>query len=155
MGVPRILAQPLAGKEMQKRIHVFGASGSGTTTLGKRLSQYLNYSFFDSDNYFWLPTVFIVIPKDVRMSRLQEREKERYGNSNVETGGKYYQKTKEFISWASSYDDGATNVRSRALHEQWIKLLPCEVLRIEGIKSIKEEIELILDSVQMREIHAR
>jgi len=41
---------------MKKRIHIFGASGSGTTSIAKQLAEKLNYTHFDSDNYFWLPT---------------------------------------------------------------------------------------------------
>lgn len=33
------------------RIHILGASGSGTTTLGKALSDKLRYKHFDTDNY--------------------------------------------------------------------------------------------------------
>lgn len=38
------------------RIHIFGASGSGVTTLGKALSEQLNIEYFDSDDFFWLKT---------------------------------------------------------------------------------------------------
>lgn len=44
---------------MRKRkpvIHLFGASGSGTTTLGSALSIRLHFKHMDTDNYFWLPT---------------------------------------------------------------------------------------------------
>ncbi|WP_089941633.1 ATP-binding protein [Candidatus Entotheonella palauensis] len=41
---------------MTKRIHILGASGSGTTTLGLALIERLNYPHFDTDDYFWLPT---------------------------------------------------------------------------------------------------
>jgi adenylate kinase family enzyme len=34
-------------------INIFGASGSGVTTLGKALSEKLDYPYFDSDHYFW------------------------------------------------------------------------------------------------------
>lgn len=37
-------------------IHIFGASGSGTTTLGRALSERLGFVHMDSDDYFWLPT---------------------------------------------------------------------------------------------------
>lgn len=37
-------------------IHIFGASGSGTTTLGKYISDKLGYYFMDTDDYFWMPT---------------------------------------------------------------------------------------------------
>lgn len=35
------------------RIHIFGASGSGTTTLGQALSKTLGVPFFDADDYYW------------------------------------------------------------------------------------------------------
>ena len=41
---------------MKKHIHVFGASGAGTTTIAKNISTQLGYKHLDSDNYFWLPT---------------------------------------------------------------------------------------------------
>lgn len=37
-------------------IHIFGASGSGVTTLGRALSAESGYPYFDSDDYFWEPT---------------------------------------------------------------------------------------------------
>ncbi|MFB6454980.1 hypothetical protein ACE38W_06885 [Chitinophaga sp. Hz27] len=39
------------------KIHILGASGVGVTTLGNALAHYLDIPYFDSDNYFWLPTV--------------------------------------------------------------------------------------------------
>lgn len=41
---------------MKKHIHLFGASGSGTTTIAKQAGERLGYTAFDSDSYFWLPT---------------------------------------------------------------------------------------------------
>jgi adenylate kinase family enzyme len=41
---------------MSNSIHIFGASGSGTTTLGRALAEHLNYIHFDTDDYFWSPT---------------------------------------------------------------------------------------------------
>ena len=37
-------------------IHIYGASGSGTSTLGRYLGDKLGYFFMDTDDYFWLPT---------------------------------------------------------------------------------------------------
>ncbi|OWR30332.1 hypothetical protein CDO73_10425 [Saccharibacillus sp. O23] len=36
-----------------RRLHIFGASGSGTTTLGRALGQRLPHEVLDSDDYFW------------------------------------------------------------------------------------------------------
>ena len=41
---------------MIQRIHILGASGSGTTTLGRALAERLQCAHFDTDDYFWLPT---------------------------------------------------------------------------------------------------
>jgi adenylate kinase family enzyme len=38
------------------KLHIFGASGAGATTLGEALSQQLGAPYFDTDAYFWLPT---------------------------------------------------------------------------------------------------
>jgi len=41
---------------MIHRIHILGASGSGTTTLGRALAERLQCPHFDIDDYFWVPT---------------------------------------------------------------------------------------------------
>jgi len=38
------------------RIHIVGASGSGTTTLASELSKVAGYKHLDTDNYFWEDT---------------------------------------------------------------------------------------------------
>jgi len=40
---------------MKPVIHIFGASGSGTTTLGRALARALDFTHMDSDDYYWLP----------------------------------------------------------------------------------------------------
>ena len=39
-----------------RRIHIMGASGSGTTTLGRALADKLVIPHHDTDDYYWLPT---------------------------------------------------------------------------------------------------
>ena len=50
-------------------IHIFGASGSGTSTLGKKICHELGYKFMDTDDYFWLPTN----PKFTTKRNVEER----------------------------------------------------------------------------------
>ncbi len=38
------------------KLHIFGASGSGVTSLGLALAAKLNVPYFDSDDYFWCNT---------------------------------------------------------------------------------------------------
>ena len=39
-----------------KRFHVFGASGSGTTSFGRGLASSLSIPHHDTDDYYWVPT---------------------------------------------------------------------------------------------------
>jgi adenylate kinase family enzyme len=41
---------------MKKRIHIFGASGTGTTTLAKAVAEAYGIPHFDTDEYFWHKT---------------------------------------------------------------------------------------------------
>lgn len=41
---------------MARRVHILGASGSGTTTLAQALATRLGCSHYDVDDYFWLPS---------------------------------------------------------------------------------------------------
>jgi adenylate kinase family enzyme len=41
---------------LMPRLHIFGASGSGATTLGRDLAVRLGIAYFDSDDFLWLPT---------------------------------------------------------------------------------------------------
>ena len=38
---------------MNHRIHILGAPGSGTTTLGQALATRLSIAFFDTDQFYW------------------------------------------------------------------------------------------------------
>lgn len=38
------------------KLHIFGASGSGVSTLGKNLSHHYQLPFFDADDYYWKKT---------------------------------------------------------------------------------------------------
>ena len=38
------------------KVHIFGASGAGVTTLGEALSAALGTPYFDSDTYYWEPS---------------------------------------------------------------------------------------------------
>ena len=37
-------------------IHIVGASGAGTTTLGQALERDFGYKWLDTDGFFWMPT---------------------------------------------------------------------------------------------------
>lgn len=179
---------------MKNRIHIFGASGSGASTLGQELSKQLPHINFDGDDYFWsekyteqretieridlltkdlseynewilsgaicgwgnglIPNfdlvIFLYVPKEIRLQRLKEREIRRYGE-DVLPGGSRYEQSKAFLNWASLYDDGGLEVRSKVLHERWMSNLTCPILRIEGNHTISERVNIILEYVNNNE----
>lgn len=169
---------------MKHVIHIFGASASGTTTLGQKICDELGYTLMDTDDYFWMPTTppftqkrpreerIELIKKDIneaenavlsgsiagwgdalipyftlavriemdpaiRIDRLVKREKQRYG-SRIEPGGDMYEHHLAFVEWAKTYDTGGVDVRSKAKHDVWQKLLPCEILHLDGAASVEE-----------------
>ena len=177
---------------MKKKIHIFGASGSGTTTIGKLVCEKINYSHFDSDNYFWMPTsnpftlqrpqeeripllendlsshdklilsgslsgwgevllplfdlvVFVYVPPDVRMKRLEKREHERYGN-DVLPGGIRHEATNEFLEWAASYDIGTFYGRNLHKHEELLKSIKCHVIRIVN-DSLEDSVKRVIEAI--------
>lgn len=166
---------------MKNKIHIMGASGSGTSTLGKALAESLRCKALDTDDYFWISkfteqrpipdriemlendlsqsekwvlsgaivkwgeclesyfdlVIFLWVPPQARLARLQQREIERYGEE-VLPGGDKYEQSQTFLKWASLYDYAGTEVRSKVLHEQWMQKLSCPILRIEGDYSVEE-----------------
>jgi len=164
--------------ENNKRIHIFGAAGAGTTTLGKVLAERLTIRHLDTDDYYWEDTeipytqqrereqrikllkkdlekhrdwvlsgslcgwgdfaipmftfaVFLWIPQEIRLSRLREREMERFGQEALAPGGWFHENHIGFMEWAAQYDAAGLDMRSRALHEEWMKNLPCRLVRFE------------------------
>jgi len=55
---------------MSRRIHITGASGAGTTTLGEHLARALRCDHFDTDDYYRLPA-----DPPFRIKRVSERLK--------------------------------------------------------------------------------
>ena len=50
------MAPELADASSPLRVHIVGASGSGTTTLGVALAGRLGCPHLDTDDFFWLPS---------------------------------------------------------------------------------------------------
>jgi adenylate kinase family enzyme len=175
---------------MPARIHIVGASGSGTTSLASAIAAGHGHHHLDTDDVFWLPTdppyceprppgdrlallrdalaessrwvlsgslcgwgdplipefdlvIFLVVPTEVRLARLRARERARYGPEAVAQGGTRHRASVEFLEWAARYDAGDMQMRSRARHEAWLAALPAPVLRLEGDRSVAEQLRRV------------
>ncbi|UUX49595.1 hypothetical protein NUH88_19615 [Nisaea acidiphila] len=89
--------------------------------------------------------VFVYTPFDLRMERLIAREEERYGVAALEPGGAHYDAHMAFIEWAASYDSGGPEIRSRRMHEDWMKRLTCPVVRVSGSDTTADQIQQVLE----------
>lgn len=179
MNDPRPIESERHGRDAPgHHVHVFGASGSGTSTLGLRLATQLDARFLDADDYYWLASdppyaykrdpadrvamierdlvgvrhwvlagslcswgdplmprftlaVFLHLAPELRMARLLERERQRYGERILE-GGDMHAQHLAFMNWAESYDHARAPVRSRDLHERWMRRLRCPIIRLDA-----------------------
>jgi adenylate kinase family enzyme len=87
--------------------------------------------------------VFIYLPMEIRMKRLDKREIERYGDL-LFTVEATRENSKAFLDWAQRYDDENFKGRSKHIHEEWMKLLSCPVLKLMGELELKEQVDKIL-----------
>ena len=176
---------------MKQRIYIFGASGSGTTTLASELASRLHIPHFDMDDYFWFPTdppyttkrkpeerkeliiqdlgqldswiisgsmigwgdfllpkielaVYLYVPHEARMNRLEKRERERYGRQ-IAPGGSRYAAYLEFMAWARQYDTAGLEMRSRSTHAKWMESFQCPVVRYEGLYTLDYLVEEVMN----------
>jgi len=183
-------------KYMKNIIHIFGASGSGTTTLAKKISRELGYTMMDTDDYYWMPTepkftrkrpvderlrlmirdidnsenvvisgsltdwgdvlipyftlaIRIELEQDLRMERLIKRERERYG-SRIDPGGDMYQQHIDFVKWARAYDNGGMDMRSKVKHDDWQKLLLCDIIYLDGVDTLENNYAKVLENLDNR-----
>ena len=70
-------------------------------------------------------------PTQIRIERLKKREYANFGD-RINEGGDIHRNHIEFIEWAASYDTGGLDMRSLALHEEWITTCPCPIIRVNG-----------------------
>lgn len=174
---------------MKNVIHIYGASGSGTSTLGKKISEELGYKFMDTDDYYWLPTnpqytakrskeerialmkkdiseadnvvisgslvdwgdeliplftlaIRLVTETEIRIERLRIREKQKFGE-RIMPDGDMYTNHMEFLEWARKYDTGSVNMRSKAKHDEWQKLLLCRQIVLDGADALEENFKKV------------
>jgi hypothetical protein len=77
--------------------------------------------------------IFLYVPTEVRLRRLEAREVQRYGKANP-----------AFLAWAAQYDSGPPEGRSMSKHNAWLSQRRCPVVRLSGdasIESLVSEVE--------------
>ena len=83
---------------------------------------------------------------EVRLARIRARERARFG-SRIDPGGDMFETHQAFLDWAASYDSGGTEMRSRANHDEWQKLLRCPLVCVDGSLPPETNWEVIRRSI--------
>ncbi|MCP3458818.1 hypothetical protein [Bradyrhizobium sp. CCGUVB23] len=92
--------------------------------------------------------VFVVTPRELRLTRLRAREATHFGAAAVAPDGWRHEETEAFIEWASHYEAGDREGRNLAKHEAWLAGLPCPVVRVDGARPLAELVEQLCSDVR-------
>jgi len=91
--------------------------------------------------------IYLWVPCELRLERLRHREHERY-RERIMASGDMYEQSQAFLEWAASYDEGGLDMRSRQRHEQWLGMLPCPIICIEGEYTIEEQLDVLMTEIR-------
>ncbi len=90
--------------------------------------------------------VFLEVPTEMRMERLRERERGRYGD-RIDPGGDLHATHLDFMAWAADYDTGLTAGRNRARHLAWLEGLDVPHIALDGQRPTDDLAEAVLAAV--------
>lgn len=79
--------------------------------------------------------VWIDVPKDIRIQRVRNRSFQKFGKRML-PGGDLYEREESFFDLVES--------RAENTVEAWIQSLTCPVIRLDGTKTIDQNIETVL-----------
>ena len=84
--------------------------------------------------------VLIEAPKDIRIQRVKNRSYQKFG-SRMLPGGDLYESEENFFNLVCS--------RAEQEVEEWTKSLNCPIIRVDGTRSVEENIALITEQLQI------
>ncbi len=86
--------------------------------------------------------VYINLDKDIRIQRIKQREKERFGK-RILPGGDLYEQHLSFLKWVSDYEDNPETERSRRQHLLWLEDVSVPVLKVTHELTLEELLTLV------------
>ena len=88
---------------------------------------------------FFQYAVLLDVPRDIRLKRVKERSFQKFG-SRMLYGGDLYEQEENFFDLVKS--------RAENTVEEWVESLSCPVIRIDGTKSIEENVKFIIERIR-------
>ena len=125
-----IYASPRTREEVEKlllhemKVHENFILASVKGDYGEAIYPFLQYA------------ILLDVPKDIRLQRVKKRSYQKFGNRML-LGGDLYEQEERFFHFVESRDENFV--------EEWLKSLKCPIIRIDGTKSIDENINLIME----------
>lgn len=104
------------------RIHILGASGSGTTTMAKAISSKYGYFHMDTDNYFGVNTQIPFTEKRDVNERLEMMKKDLNEHENVVSSGIFYpwgDELKHYFDYIICLDTDVEIRKKRLIEREW------------------------------------
>ncbi len=95
---------------------------------------------FDRVVWRWLPAA-------LRLPRIEQRERQRYGDARLDPGGDLHGVFEKFKQWAADCDEEGSGLRSRQSELEWLERLTCPVLKLEGDIGVEELVERVVKVV--------
>lgn len=145
---------------MKQVIHIFGASGAGTSTLGKKICEELGYFFMDTDDYFWEPTdpKYTVKRSFEERLRLMKEDIEKHdqiviSGSLVDWGDELVPLFTLAIRLVTDTDVRIERLRKRekAKHDEWQKLLSCKRIVMDGAGDLDANFQCVKRELDRKE----
>lgn len=95
-----------------------------------------------ADHPFFRYAVLVEASREIRLQRMKERSFRKFGDRML-PGGNLYRQEEDFFAFAKARPENTA--------AEWIRSLSCPVLRVDGTRSVAENVELILDWLQTEE----
>lgn len=92
--------------------------------------------------------IYLFIPKELRLKRLIQREIEYFGHEAILPGGMMYENFSTFMSWATKYEEGGMDMKSRILHEEWLKKILCPIIRLEEDMPVYDRVKCVVEKIK-------
>ena len=84
--------------------------------------------------------VVIEAPKEVRSQRVRNRSFQKFGKRML-IDGDLYEREEAFFRMAESRKDDYV--------ENWLKMVKCPIIRIDGTKKIEENVQIIVQAINL------
>lgn len=82
--------------------------------------------------------ILISLPRDIRIQRVKNRSFQKFG-SRILPGGDLYEHEEQFLDFVKA--------RPENLAEEWVKSMDCPVIRIDGTKTVEENVAHCLEKI--------